>query len=112
MNFVSSVPREKERKKSLSEYFDWIELDLDCIRRANSRPPIPGGNRTNRTSCVVLCAKKFIRFVDRKNEERKFIENSRKIECSIFISNRVESRQDGRSAYETRVSAGSLGDGE
>lgn len=111
MNFVSSVPREKERKKSLSEYFDWIELDLDCIRRANNRPPnLAGTVRT--VHLVVLCAKEFIRFVDRKNEERKFIENSRKIECSIFISNRVESRQDGRSAYETRVSAGSLGDGE
>lgn len=73
-------------------------------------PSLAGTVRT--VHLVVLCAKEFIRFVDRKNEERKFIENSRKIECSIFISNRVESRQDGRSAYETRVSAGSLGDGE
>lgn len=66
----------RKRKKKKSKWIFWLDWTWLGLYSKGKQPATqPGGNRTNRTSCVVLCAKKFIRFVDRKNEKRKFIEN-------------------------------------
>lgn len=66
----------RKRKKKKSKWIFWLDWTWLGLYSKGKQPATqPGGNRTNRTSCVVLCAKKFIHFVDRKNEKRKFIEN-------------------------------------
>lgn len=84
----------RKRKKKKSKWIFWLDWTWLGLYSKGKQPATqPGGNRTNRTSCCSLREEihPFRRWKTKK-------ENSRKIGCSIFISNRVESRQDGRSA--------------